>query len=64
MQCAVVFSFRSLVESQPIPLASLHGSDGFSGLLLPNVKPGDSSVVSEYHVEEFTCSVLAEHFIA
>ena len=63
-------------QSQPIPLPSLHDGEGssFPGLVplddtvdsesVMGIKPGDSSVVIVYQVDEFTCTWTAEQFVA
>ena len=69
------YSFVGLAESHPIPPPSLHGGEGssFPGLVpsddtvnsesVMGIKPGDSSVVTGYQVDEFTCSWSAEWFV-
>ena len=69
-------SLQGLADSHPIPLPSLHGEEGsiFLGFVLSNdtvdsksvvgMKPGDSSVVIWYQVDEFTHTWSAEHFVA
>ena len=64
------------MESHPIPLPSLHNGERSSFLgLVPSddmvnsesvmgIKPGDSSVVIGYQVDEFTCTWSAEQFVA
>ena len=64
------------MESHLIPLLSLHDGEGssFPGLVLSDdvvdsesvvgVKPGDSSVVIGYQVDEFTHNWSAEQFVA
>ena len=63
------------MECHPIPLPSLHdGKGSFSGLVpsddmvdsesVMGIKPGDSSVVIGYQVDEFTCNWSAEWFVA
>ena len=61
-------------QSHPIPLPSLHGGEGSSRFGSPNetvnsesvvdMKHGDSSVMNGYQVDEFTHTLLAEHFVA
>ena len=64
------------IESHLIPLPSLHDWEGSSFPdLVPSddvvdpdsvmgIKPGDSSVVIGYQVDEFTCTWSAEQFVA
>ena len=64
------------MESHPIPLPSLHDGEGssFSGLVpsdvmvdsesVMGIKPGYSSVVIGYQVDELTCTWSAEWFVA
>ena len=64
------------MESHLIPLPSLHDGEGssFPGLVpsdamvdsesVMSIKPGDSSVVIGYQVDEFTCTWSAEQFVA
>ena len=68
------YSLKGLAESHLIPLPSLHYGEGssFPGLVpsddtvdsesVIGVKPGDSSVVIGYQVDEFTCTWSAEQF--
>ena len=68
------YSFRCLAESHPIPLSYLHGGEGSSlpgcvpahdtvnSEYIVHVKPGDSSVVNGYQVDEFTHTWSAECF--
>ena len=69
------YSFGGLAESHPIPLAVLHGGEGSSfhiwfhlmtqsTLNLVGIKPGDSSVVIGYQVNEFACTWSAEWFVS
>ena len=70
------FSFGGSLESHPIPLPSLHDGEGsfFPGLVpsddtinpesVMGVKPGDSSVVIGYQVDESTHTWSAEKFVA
>ena len=70
------YSLGGSVESHLIPLPSLHdGEDSsFPGLVpsddavnsdsVMGIKPGDSSVVIGYQVDEFTCTWSAEWFVA
>ena len=70
------YSLGSSVESHLIPLPSLHDGKGssFPGLVpsedavdsesVMGVKPGDSSVVIGYQIDEFTCTWSAEWFAA
>ena len=62
------YSIGDLADSHPIPLPSLHDGEGsFPGLVptddmvdsesVMGIKPGDSGVVIEYQVDEFTCLV-------
>ena len=63
-------------DIHPIPLPSLHGMEGSSlpGIAPPSymvnskcvvgVKPGDSAAVIGYHIDKFTHTWSAEHFIA
>ena len=71
-----VYSLGGSIESHLIPLPSLHDGEGssFPGLVpsdyvvdpdsVMGVKPGDSSVVIGYQVDEFTCTWSAEQFVA
>ena len=71
-----VYSLGGFVESHLIPLPSLHDGEGSSFLgLVPSddavnsdivmgVKPGDSSVVIGYQVEQITHTWSAEWFVA
>ena len=71
-----VYSLGGSIESHLIPPPSLHGGEGssFPGLVLSDdvvnpdsvmaVKPGDSSVVIGYQVDEFTRTWSAEWFVA
>ena len=64
------------MESHPIPLPSLHDGEGssFPGLVpsddmvdpesVKGIKPGDSSVVIGYQVDEFAHTWSAEWFVA
>ena len=70
------YSLGGSVESHLIPLSSLHDGEGssFPGLVpsddavdsdsVMGIKPGDSSVVIGYQVDEFTCTCSAEQFVA
>ena len=68
------YSLGGSAESHPIPLLSLHDGEGssFPGLLPSDdmvdsvmvIKPGDSSVVIGYQVDEFTCTWSSEQFVA
>ena len=70
------YSLGGSAESHPIPLPSLHDGEGssFPGLVpsddlvnsesVMGVKPGDSSVVIGYQVDEFTHTWSAEQFVA
>ena len=70
------YSLEGSVESHLIPLPSLHDGEGssFPGLVpsddvvnpdsVMGVKPGDSSVVIGYQVDEFTRTWSAEQFVA
>ena len=70
------YSFRGSTESHPIPPSSQYGWEGssFLGSAPPSdiinsesvvsIKPGDSSVVIRYQVDEFTCTWLVEYFFA
>ena len=70
------YSLGDSAESHPIPLPSLHDGEGFSfpGLVLfddtvisesvMGIKPGDSSVVIRYQVDELTHTWSAEQFVA
>ena len=70
------YSFEGSVESHLIPLPSLHDGEGssFPGLVpsddtvnsdsVMGIKPGDSSVVIGYQVDEFTHTWSAEQFVA
>ena len=70
------YSLRGSVESHLIPLPSLHDVEGYSftGLVpsdkvgnsdsVMGIKPGDSSVVIGYQVDEFTHTWSAEQFVA
>ena len=62
-------------QSHPIPLPSLYDGEGSSTGLVPSdntvnsesvmdIKPGDSSVVIGYQVDELTCTWSAEQFVA
>ena len=65
-----------MAESHLIPSPSRHDGEGssFPGFVLSDdmvnsesvmgVKPGDSSVVIGYQVDEFTCTLSAEQFVA
>ena len=69
------YSLGGSVESHPIPPPSLHDGEGssFPGLVpsddavdsesVMGIKPGDSSVVIAYHVDEFTHTWSAEWFV-
>ena len=71
-----VYSLGGSIESHLIPLPSLHDGEGssFPGLVPSDdvvdpasvmaIKPGDSSVVIGYQVDEFTCTWSAEQFVA
>ena len=71
-----VYILGGSIESHLIPLSSLHDGEGSSFPdLVPSddavhsdsvidVKPGDSSVVIGYQVDEFTCTWSAEWFVA
>ena len=71
-----VYSLRGSVESHLIPPPSLHDGEGssFPGLVpsddvvdsdsVMGIKPGDSSVVIGYQVDEFTRTWSAEQFVA
>ena len=71
-----VYSLGGSVESHLIPLPSLHDGEGssFPGLVpsddavhsdsVMGIKPGDSSVVIGYQVDEFTHTWSAEWFVA
>ena len=71
-----VFSLGGSAESHLITLTSLHDGEGssFPGLVPSDyavdsdsgmgVKPGDSSVVIGYQVDEFTCTWSVEQFVA
>ena len=62
-------------KSHPIPLPSLHGGEetSLSGCLPPDdtfdsesvvgIKPSDFGVVTEYQVDQFTHTCLAESFV-
>ena len=70
------YSLGGSVRSHPIPPPSLHDGKGssFPGLVpsddtvdsesVMGIKPGDSSLVIGYQVDEFTCTWSAEWFIA
>ena len=70
------YSSGCLAESHPVPLPSLHGENGssFPGCIISDdivssksvmdAKLGDSGLVIRYQVDEFTCTWLAECFIA
>ena len=70
------YSLGGSVESHLIPLPSLHDGEGssFPGLVpsddvvnsesVMGIKPGDSSVVIGYQVDEFTHTWFAEWFVA
>ena len=70
------YRFWGLAESHLIPLPSPHGREGssFQGNVpaddtgnsesVVGVKPGDSFEVIGYQVDEFTCTLSAEHLIA
>ena len=70
------YNLGGSVESYLIPLPSLHDGEGSSFLgLVPSddvvnsesvmgIKPGDSSVVTGYQVDEFTHTWFAEQFVA
>ena len=70
------YSFGDMAESHLIPVPSLHGSKGcsFPALVPPDdrvkskavvgLKPGDSNVVIDYQVDEFTHTCHAECFVA
>ena len=70
------YTFEGWAESHPIPPPFLHGGKGssFPGLVPPNVmvnsesmvgiKPGDSGVVIEYQVDEFTHTWFVDQFVA
>ena len=51
------------IESHLIPPPSLHDGDGSSDSVM-SIKPGDSSVVIGYHIDELTCTWFAEQFVA
>ena len=65
-----------MAERHPIPLPTLHGREGSSFPdLVPSdnivhsasmigVKPVDSGVVIGYQVDEFTCTLSVELFVA
>ena len=71
-----VYSLGGSLESHLIPLPSLHDGEGssFPGLVpsddavdpdsVMGIKPGDSSVVISYQVDEFTHTWSAEQFVA
>ena len=71
-----IYSLGGCIESHLIPLPSLHDGEGSSfPHLVPSddavesdsvmgIKPGDSSVVIGYQVDEFTCTWSAEQFVA
>ena len=71
-----VYSLGGSIESHLIPLPSLCDGEGssFPGLVpsdnavnsdsVMGIKPGDSSVVIGYQVDEFTCTWSAEQFVA
>ena len=70
------YSLGGSIESHLIPPLSLHDREGssFPGLVpsddavnsdsVLGIKPGDSSVVIGYQVDEFTCTWSAEQFVA
>ena len=70
------YSFGHSIDSHPTLGPFPHGREEFSlpGFLPPNdtvnsksvvgVTPGNSSVVTGFQVDEFTCIWLAEHFVA
>ena len=70
------YSLGGSAESHLIPLPSLHDGEGssFPGLVpsddtfdsesVMGIKPGDSSVVTGYQLDEFTCTWSAEQFVA
>ena len=69
-------NFPDSTESHTITPPSLHGSEGSSFLtfipsddmvnskFVGSIKPDDSGVVIGYWFDEFTCTWLAEHFVA
>ena len=71
-----VYSLGGSIASHPIPVPSLHNEEGSSFPdLVPSddavdsdsvmsIKPGDSSVVIGYQVDEFTHTWSAEQFVA
>ena len=71
-----VYGLGGSIESHPIPPPSLHDGEGssFPGLVpsddvvdsdsVMGIKPGDSSVVIGYQVDEFTHTWSAEQFVA
>ena len=71
-----VYGLGGSIESHPIPLPSLCDGEGssFPGLVpsddvvdsdsVMGIKPGDSSVVIGYQVDEFTQTWSAEGFVA
>ena len=70
------YNLGGLAQSHSIPPPSLHDGEGssFPGLVpsddtvnsesVMGIKPGDSSVVIGYQVDEFTCTWSAERFVA
>ena len=70
------YSFGGSAENHPFPLSSLHDGVGssFPGLVqsddtvnsesVMGIKPGDSSMVIGYQVDEFTHTWSAEQFVA
>ena len=70
------YILEGLAEGHMIPLASLHGRDGsaFPGSVPPSdmvnsesvvwVKPGNSGVMIDYQVDEFSCTWSVECVIA
>ena len=71
----MAYSLGGLAENHPIPLPSLHDDEGsFPGLVpsddtvnsesVMGIKPGDSSVVIGYQVDEFTHNWSVEQFVA
>ena len=71
-----VYGLGDSIESHPIPLPSLYDGEGSSfPCYMPSddavnsdsvmgIKPGDSSVVIGYQVDEFTCTWSAKQFVA
>ena len=71
-----LYSLGDSIESHPILLPSLHDGEvsSFPGLVpsddtvdsdsVMGIKPGDSSVVIGFQVDEFTCTWSAEQFVA